>query len=99
MEDASVLAEVLLAAPTLPSALNHWASRRRPRVCWVQQESKAMARSFQLPAPIRNRALREQGDAMLRRRFAPLADLFRNRSFGSVRFRRADQLIGVAPLA
>jgi 2-polyprenyl-6-methoxyphenol hydroxylase-like FAD-dependent oxidoreductase len=74
MEDASVLAEVLLAAPTLPSALSHWARRRRPRVCWVQQESKAVAHSFQLPAPIRNRALRERGDAMLRHRFAPLAE-------------------------
>jgi 2-polyprenyl-6-methoxyphenol hydroxylase-like FAD-dependent oxidoreductase len=73
-EDASVLAEVLLTAPTLPSALSHWASRRRPRVCWVQQESKAAARSLQLPAPIRNRALRERGDAMLRDRFTPLAE-------------------------
>ena len=72
MEDASVLAKVLLAAPDLHSALSQWASRRRPRVSWVQQESKAVAHSFQLPAPIRNRALRERGDAMLRSRFAPL---------------------------
>jgi hypothetical protein len=46
--------------------------RRQPRVTWVQQESAAAAESFRLPAATRNRVLQEEGDQILRRRFAPL---------------------------
>ena len=72
MEDACVLAEELRQADTVHSALSAYVHRRRPRVKWVQQESLAAAESFRLTPAVRNAALRERGDEMLRRRFAPL---------------------------
>ncbi len=72
MEDACVLAECLSASKKLPKALADYVARRQPRVKWVQQESAAAAESFRLPPATRNRALQEQGDQVLRRRFAPL---------------------------
>ncbi len=72
MEDAWVLAEVLRAAESVEQALDIYASRRRPRVGWVQQQSRAVAESFGLPPAIRNAALRELGDRMMHARFGPL---------------------------
>jgi FAD-dependent urate hydroxylase len=72
IEDAWVLAEVLRAEATLEDALAAYARRRMPRVSWVHRQSRAVAFSFRLPPPIRDRALRERGAAMLRDRFAPL---------------------------
>ena len=72
MEDACVLAEVLQSAPTVESALGAYIARRRPRVDWVQRESRAMAEGFRLPIAARNAALRERGDEMFRFRFSPL---------------------------
>ena len=34
-----------------------------PRVAWVQQESRVVADSFQLPPDVRNQALPERGEA------------------------------------
>ncbi len=72
MEDAYVLAEVLRSAASVESALGTYISRRKPRVNWVQQESRAVAEGFRLPVAIRNAALRERGDQMMHHRFAPL---------------------------
>ncbi len=75
MEDACVLAETLCAEPTIESALTSYVSRRRPRINWVQQESSAVAESLRLPPGIRNTGLRQRGDEMFRRRFAPLVTM------------------------
>ena len=72
MEDACVLAEVLRAAESVERALDTYASRRRPRVGWVQQQSRAVAESFHLPPAVRNAALRERGDQLMHARFGPL---------------------------
>jgi FAD-dependent urate hydroxylase len=72
MEDACVLAEVLRSAATVESALSNYVNRRRPRVKWVQQQSIAVAETLQMPPAIRNAALRERGDKMMRSRFEPL---------------------------
>lgn len=73
MEDACMLAESLRSNAIVAEALESYVARRRPRVNWVQQESEAVARSFLLPPAVRNAALRQQGDEMFQRRFAPLA--------------------------
>jgi 2-polyprenyl-6-methoxyphenol hydroxylase-like FAD-dependent oxidoreductase len=74
MEDAWVLAEVLRAAPTVQSALAGYTQRRRPRVDWVQRESRAVAEGLRMPPQVRDGVLRERGAAMLRRRFTPLTE-------------------------
>ena len=72
MEDACVLAESLSRETTVAEALEWYVERRRPRVSWVHQESDAVAQSLRLPPAMRNIALRQSGDQMLHRRFAPL---------------------------
>jgi 2-polyprenyl-6-methoxyphenol hydroxylase-like FAD-dependent oxidoreductase len=72
MEDACLLAESLRNNATVAEALESYVARRRPRVNWVQQESEGVARSFLLPPAVRNAALRQHGDQMFQRRFAPL---------------------------
>lgn len=72
MEDALVLAESLSDNLTLHGALEAYAVRRKPRVCWVHQESWAVAQSFGLPTELRNLALRERGKTLFSQRFAPL---------------------------
>ncbi len=73
MEDASVLAEVLRTEPTLNHALAAYTRRRAPRVRWVQQQSRAVADSFNVPPRTRNDMLRGQGERMFKERYAPLA--------------------------
>ena len=72
MEDAWVLAEVLREAESVESALDRYASRRRRRVDWVQQESRAWAESYRLPQALRNAAVRERGTQVTQDRFRPL---------------------------
>jgi len=72
MEDAVVLAEVLSSADTIADALDAYVERRRPRVDWVQQQSRAVGESLRLPPGPRNAALREHGGKMFRQRFGPL---------------------------
>lgn len=72
MEDALVLAEVLRSADTVEAALERYAARRRPRAQWVQEQSRVAARAWVLPPEVRNAALRERGDQMLRDRYRPL---------------------------
>lgn len=72
MEDAWVLAETLEAESTIETALQAYEERRRPRVGWVQQQSRALAESFRIPPRDRNPVLRKHGQAMLHERFLPL---------------------------
>jgi FAD-dependent urate hydroxylase len=75
IEDALVLAEVLRDAGTVEEALDAYEARRRPRVGWVQDQSRAAARAWILPPDARNGVLRERGDQMLQDRYRPLIDL------------------------
>jgi 2-polyprenyl-6-methoxyphenol hydroxylase-like FAD-dependent oxidoreductase len=73
MEDAWALAKELRAAATVEGALASYASRRKPRVEWVQQQSMALTASLTTgPAAVRNAALRERGDQIMQVRFGPL---------------------------
>jgi 2-polyprenyl-6-methoxyphenol hydroxylase-like FAD-dependent oxidoreductase len=72
MEDAVVLGEVLHEADTIEHALTAYVERRRPRVEWVQEQSRAALKSWLLPPSVRDAALRERGDRMMEARFAPL---------------------------
>jgi len=72
LEDAVVLAESLAAGP-VDAALEEFEKRRRPRVEWVQQQSRIAARAWVLPPAERNQVLRERGDQMLRDRYRFLA--------------------------
>ena len=73
MEDAWTLAKELRAAATVEGALASYASRRKPRVEWVQQQSIALTASLTTgPAAVRNAALRKNGAEAMRARFGPL---------------------------
>jgi 2-polyprenyl-6-methoxyphenol hydroxylase-like FAD-dependent oxidoreductase len=72
MEDAYVLATVLRSAATVESALSDYVRRRKPRIKWVQQQSISTAESLRTAPAVRNAALRERGDQMMRSRFSPL---------------------------
>jgi 2-polyprenyl-6-methoxyphenol hydroxylase-like FAD-dependent oxidoreductase len=73
MEDAWTLAKELRAAATVEGALASYASRRKPRVEWVQQQSMALTASLTTgPAAARNAALRERGNQIMQVRFGPL---------------------------
>ncbi len=72
MEDAWVLAEALHAHEDLTEALNTYVARRMPRVRWVQQQSRAVADSFNLDPAVRNDVLRESGSEMFLARYVPL---------------------------
>jgi FAD-dependent urate hydroxylase len=72
IEDAVVLAGLLHDADTVQEALDRYQARRRPRVDWVQQQSRLAAKAWALPPAIRDAALRERGDQMLRDRYQPL---------------------------
>ena len=68
LEDAVVLAEALRSGP---DPLVRFEARRRPRVEWVQRQSRAAASEW-LGTPDAA-ALRERGDAAVRERYRPLA--------------------------
>ncbi len=72
VEDAVVLAEELTAAPDLATALRRFADRRRARVEWVRGQSAALRELVRLPADVRNRAMRERGEAAFTERYRPL---------------------------
>ena len=75
MEDALVLADVLRSEHDLPTALESYVTRRRPRTDWVQQQSRAAAQAWILPPTVRNSAFRERGDQIMHDRFGPLRSL------------------------
>jgi 2-polyprenyl-6-methoxyphenol hydroxylase-like FAD-dependent oxidoreductase len=72
VEDAVVLAEELTAAPDAATALRPFADRRRGRVASVRDQSAALRELVRLPAGVRNRALRERGQAAFAERYRPL---------------------------
>lgn len=72
MEDSLVLADCLRKADSVECALEAYVRRRRPRVDWVQEQSRAAAQAFVLPPAVRDAALRERGDQMFRDRYRPL---------------------------
>ena len=72
MEDAYVLAEELRAADSVEHALERYVSRRKARVTWVQQTSRAVGEGFALAPAVRNALLCERGDHMMQQRYAPL---------------------------
>ena len=43
-----------------------------PTATWVQEQSRIAAKAWVLPPEVRNAALRERGDQLLRDRYAPL---------------------------
>jgi len=75
VEDALVLADELARADTLPSALSAHARRRRPRVDWVQEQSRRAAAAWAQPAAERDATLRANGDRLLQERYRVLRDL------------------------
>lgn len=72
MEDAYVLAEVLRSAVSIEDALATLVRRRKPRVEWVQGQSRSTAASLALPVGTRNAALRERGVEIFQDRYRPL---------------------------
>jgi 2-polyprenyl-6-methoxyphenol hydroxylase-like FAD-dependent oxidoreductase len=72
MEDALVLADVLRREDSVERALEAYVRRRRSRVDWVQEQSRALAQAWILPPAVRNAALRERGDQMFHDRYRPL---------------------------
>jgi 2-polyprenyl-6-methoxyphenol hydroxylase-like FAD-dependent oxidoreductase len=72
MEDAWVLAETLPGDADVEVALDRFVARRRSRVDWVQQGSRAVGEMLRVPPEARNAVLRERGRELLRDRFQPL---------------------------
>jgi 2-polyprenyl-6-methoxyphenol hydroxylase-like FAD-dependent oxidoreductase len=72
MEDALVLSECLHTADTVEIALDAYATRRRSRTDWVQEQSRAALQFWLLPPVARDAALRERGDQAMYARYAPL---------------------------
>lgn len=72
MEDALVLAQILHSTAHVENALDMFVTRRRPRVNWVQQESRAVGDMLRRPPDLRNAVLRERGTRLLHDRFRPL---------------------------
>jgi 2-polyprenyl-6-methoxyphenol hydroxylase-like FAD-dependent oxidoreductase len=72
IEDALVLADELSRASGIPAALAAFVERRRPRVDWVREQSRALGELVRLPAGIRDRALRDHGVTAFYDRYRPL---------------------------
>src|SRR5262249_52882105 len=72
MEDALVLADTLLAAPDVEAAIEMFVARRRPRVDWVQQQSRGVGQMLHMPPGARNAVLRERGTTAFHEGFRPL---------------------------
>ena len=72
MEDAVVLAQTLQSGDEVQRALKKFAARRRPRVAWVREQSRALGNMLAMPPRARNAALRERGKLAFYERFEPL---------------------------
>ncbi|HAF11627.1 MAG TPA: FAD-binding monooxygenase [Chloroflexi bacterium] len=72
LEDAYVLADVLGAETSVESALRVYASRRGPRVRWVEEQSRAMAAMFRTDYATFTAMFRERADAQMRALYRPL---------------------------
>ena len=67
-----MLAELLQDAETVEDGLDWYQTRRPPRAEWVQQQSRLAVKAWVLPPAVRDAALRERGDEILRARYRPL---------------------------
>lgn len=76
-----MLAEILHATPHLETAIGRFMVRRRPRVNWVQHQSRAVGEISRLPPGLRNAALRESGKSAFYERFQPRIALPRGPDF------------------
>jgi 2-polyprenyl-6-methoxyphenol hydroxylase-like FAD-dependent oxidoreductase len=72
MEDALVLAQILRSVDDVQRALEMFAARRRPRIVWVREQSRAVGNMLGMPPQVRNAALREHGKRAFHERFEPL---------------------------
>ena len=72
MEDALVLAETLCSSFQVQTAIEMFVARRKPRVDWVQRQSRGVGDMLGLPPARRNAALREGGKSAFYDRFQPL---------------------------
>lgn len=66
------LAEELSAHADLNEALVSYVLRRRPRVRWVQDQSRRLGDAFRMPNAQRDATLRARGKEMFYERYAPL---------------------------
>jgi 2-polyprenyl-6-methoxyphenol hydroxylase-like FAD-dependent oxidoreductase len=71
MEDACVLSDMLRAEGG-DAVIDRFVARRRPRVNWVPQASRAVGEMLRLPPSARNQLLRERGVSAFHDRFRPL---------------------------
>jgi len=63
MEDALVLAESLCSTRQAKTAIEMFVARRKQRVDWVQQQSRAVGDMLGMPPGRRNSVLRERGQS------------------------------------
>jgi 2-polyprenyl-6-methoxyphenol hydroxylase-like FAD-dependent oxidoreductase len=74
LEDALVLAPLLAMHESPSAALSAFCERRRARIRWVRQQTHRRDRIRNMPAPLRNLALRCAGQALYRRDYRPLLE-------------------------
>jgi 2-heptyl-3-hydroxy-4(1H)-quinolone synthase len=72
LEDAHVLAEMLAKAGPSETLLDTFVARRRPRVDWVQRQTRARDRLRSSPSVVRNTVLRFGARRLHDRTYAPL---------------------------
>ncbi len=75
LEDGLVLAECLGSGGDLPSALDAFQARRRPRTQWVLAQTHRRDRTRNLPPALRNLVLRRFGRHIFHANYRPLVDL------------------------
>jgi len=73
-EDAVVLADALVAAPSVPEALERYESRRRPRTKWVLDRTRDRDRTRDVAPALRDPLLRGRGDRIFREHYRLLVD-------------------------
>jgi 2-polyprenyl-6-methoxyphenol hydroxylase-like FAD-dependent oxidoreductase len=72
VEDALVLAELVAGSNTIEAALTAYVTRRRPRVEWVQEQTRQRDRTRNLPPLVRNLSLRLGANRIYRSNYRPL---------------------------
>ncbi len=72
LEDALVLAEALTAGQPVEATLAEFERRRRPRVGWVQKQTRRRDKIRGLPGPIRNLGLRAAAGRITAANYRPL---------------------------
>jgi 2-polyprenyl-6-methoxyphenol hydroxylase-like FAD-dependent oxidoreductase len=75
VEDALVLAEMLIADQPVDKALTGYRERREARVAWVQEQTHRRDRTRNLPPIVRNVSLRLAAERIFRSNYGPLREL------------------------